>query len=165
MPRAWLIGMMGSGKSVVGRRLAEKLDIDFFDTDALVERLIGRSIEEVWAEEGEEAFRRLESICITQLAEMEGVVSTGGGAVLDPQNVETMRSSGPVVWLRATVETLTLRLGAGRHRPLLADGDIGQRLVHLVSEREPVYRQAASAAVDTDHLTTEAVVRAVEAVL
>ncbi len=157
--------MMGAGKSVVGRRLAERFETDFFDTDAVVERLAGRTIETLWADEGEAAFRRLESMCILRLTDVDAVVATGGGAILDPSNVDAMRASGPVVWLRASAETLLQRIGNGRRRPLLADADVGTRLEELLSTRELAYLGAASLIVDTDGLTTDAVADMIEAML
>ncbi len=162
MPTVWLIGMMGSGKSVAGRRLAERLGQDFFDTDSIVEHLAGRTIEALWSEEGEESFRRLESMCVTRLADEAGVVSTGGGVVLRSENVDTMKSSGPVVWLRASAETLIRRLGNGRNRPLLAGGDLDRRVRELVEQRSGSYTNAATLILDTDELTIEQVVDAVE---
>ncbi len=165
MPRVWLIGMMGSGKSVVGRRLADRLAIDFFDTDSVVEHLAGRSIESLWAAEGEEAFRRLESMCVERLIDVNAVVSTGGGVVLRPENVDVMRSSGPVIWLRASARTLVDRLGNGRRRPLLGGADLDVKVRELVAQRAEAYEGAATVILDTDEMSTEEVVDAIEALL
>ncbi len=152
--RIWLVGMMGSGKTSVGRALAGLLERPFVDTDQLVEDLAGMSVAELFAAEGEEAFRQREAELIRQLAEgpAPGVLSVGGGAPGREQNRRVMRSSGAVVWLRATPEVLVRRLGRGEGRPVLG-GPAGPeallaRVRELVELRRPWYEDCADVVLD-----------------
>lgn len=158
----WLIGMMGSGKSTVGEGLARRLDIPFYDTDIEIVARIGCSIGELWGVEGEGAFRDLEASEVARLAGREAVVATGGGVVLRPENVAAMRDSGPVVWLRTSVEELAARVGVGDGRPLLAEAPVEERMSAVLDERRALYETAASIIVETDGMTAEQVVGEVE---
>jgi shikimate kinase len=141
----WLVGMPGSGKSTVGRAVAARLGARFEDADSEIERRAGRSVAEIFGSEGEEAFRRLESEVLADLAEDDGlVVSCGGGVVLDPTNREVMRGSGTVVLLEVPAEALAARLEGSGPRPVLAGRDPGD----LWAERAPTYRAAAHHVVD-----------------
>lgn len=156
----WLIGMMGSGKTTIGVEVAAAGGLDFVDTDLLVASLTDKSIAELWETEGESAFRRLESQMIASAATGDPVVvATGGGAVLDGDNIAAMRRSGLVVWLRASPETLFARIGQDGARPLVADTDAPiEALGDLLAEREGRYAEAAHARVDTDGRTIESIV-------
>jgi shikimate kinase len=156
-----LVGLMGVGKSTVGRICAERLHRAFVDTDELVVEISGRSVAELFAQ-GESEFRRWERQAVEQTAASDEplVVSCGGGVVLDPRNRSALRATGMVVWLRAAPETLLARVGDGSGRPLLA-GDPGSALRRLASEREPAYRAAAHEIVDTDARTLEDVTNSV----
>ena len=165
MPLVWLVGMMGSGKSAVGRLVAVRQRCPFVDSDTVVERLAGRPIRRIFAEEGEAWFREVEAAAVRSLVSQDGVVATGGGVVLREDSVEAMRSSGPVVWLRASIETLLARVGGDDHRPLLAGADTADRLAALMAERAERYTGAAGVVIDTDQLTIAQVAAAVEAVL
>lgn len=159
----WLIGMMGSGKSTVAWSLASRTGKPFVDTDLLVEEATGRSVVDVFEAEGEEAFRSLESEAIRAAAVMaDAVVATGGGAVLLENNVRSMKSSGPVVWLRADPATLAARIGNAPGRPLLVDVDLLRRLTVILEDRRDAYQRAADHTVDTDDSTADEVVRLVE---
>lgn len=164
MARGWLIGMMGSGKSAIGRQVAFRLDLPFIDTDRAIETERHMTIEEIWEEGGEQLFRRLEADMIRRVALQPALIATGGGAVLRSENVEVMRRSGPVIWLRASVDTLNQRLGEGRNRPLLA-GSVRDRLETLDAERAASYATAATLTIDTDDLSLAETVMAVEAML
>lgn len=156
----WLIGMMGSGKSTVGREVAAVRRLDFIDTDVLVSSVTESSVADLWSTDGEAMFRRLESQMIASAAAgQKVVVATGGGVVLDPQNIATMRDAGLVVWLEASPSTLATRLGEGTGRPLLADSDdpVGV-LRDLLASREDRYAKAAHLRVDTDYKAVSAVV-------
>jgi len=148
----WLVGMMGSGKSTIGRIAADRLGVPFLDTDETVVARLGSSIPAVWAEWGEEGFRRFESEELTKAA-MSGpcVVATGGGAVIEPDNVTLMRRTGTVVWLAARPEVLAERLQDGTGRPLLASNPLDE-LRRILSEREPLYRSAAHHILEEDLL-------------
>jgi len=139
----YLVGMMGSGKSSVGRPLAAALGYRFLDADSSVEQVAGRSIAEIFASEGESGFRELESAVLNQIASWHSlVVATGGGAVTRKTNWGHMQQ-GIVVWLDAPDELLLERLAADpTPRPLMQSPDPGARLASLLDERRPLYSQA-----------------------
>lgn len=164
----WLIGMMGSGKSAVGQKLAAVTDSPFLDTDLLVEVEAGRSVSEVFAREGEAGFRLRESHAIEAAAVLgDAVVATGGGAVLVDGNVRSMKLSGPVVWLQADPATLAARIDDPSSRPLLK-GDLlkGAETVELLAamleDRRSAYEAAADHVVPTDDASIEEVVLLLE---
>ena len=141
-----LIGMPGSGKSTAGKRLARRLGWEFFDTDADVERAAGMTIPEIFAQKGEPAFRAMEKEALGRaLGHDRRVVSTGGGTVMDPANVEAIRSSRAfVAFLRADPVVLAQRNSFSKgSRPLLNVDDPLGRLRSLLAQREPVYLGAA----------------------
>jgi shikimate kinase len=146
-----LVGLMGAGKSTVGRRCAARLERDFVDTDDVVERLAGMPIPEFFASAGEARFRALERDAVADVCASPTplVVACGGGTVLDPDNRRRINASGFVVWLQATVDVLTDRCGDGRDRPLLA-GNPRAALTRLLALREPAYKAIADIAVDTN---------------
>ena len=132
----WIIGMMGSGKTTVGRLVGTTLDREFRDTDLLIQNRLGDTIRRVWEQGGEELFRSTESAVIEELAQGgDWVVATGGGAVLHPGNRNAMRRSGTAVWLQATPKELGRRIGSVRGRPLLDVDDPVARLQELLEER------------------------------
>lgn len=142
-----LIGMMGSGKSTVGRLLARQIGFPFIDTDHLIEAQTGKSIPTIFAEEGEAAFRRYENIVVDQLAALDRVViACGGGTLLDRTNREKLRINSLWIYLNASVETLWKRLShssqAIAKRPLLQKGDPLKTLSMLIEERQQIYSQA-----------------------
>ncbi|CAA9234279.1 MAG: Shikimate kinase I [uncultured Acidimicrobiales bacterium] len=158
-----LIGMMGSGKTTVGRRLAAELGRPLVDSDAQVEARTGRTVREIFESDGEAAYRVLErEALVDALAEAEpSVVAAAGGVVLDPGNRAVLQEAGTVVWLRARPEVLARRVSAGRdHRPLLGDDPLAA-LRRLDAERRPLYAEVADLVVDVDDLSTRQVVTAV----
>ena len=160
----WLVGMMGSGKSVVGPRMALRLGLPFVDTDAEIVNRTGASIAQLWMQRGEAGFRELESTTIARVAAGDAsVVATGGGAILDPANVMAMRASGRVLWLSASADTLRERLGSGVGRPLLmGDAGVGE-LDTIMEERRDRYAEAADHVVATDEVEIEQLVDTIEA--
>lgn len=144
--RVVLVGMMGAGKTTVGRALAARIGWDFVDLDAAIERLAGRSVAEIFAEDGEAAFRELEHAAASMAARGHRVViAAGGGAFIQPKTRAVLREGASVVWLSCAVDTLHARIGGGAGRPLAGSrATIGA----LLNEREPVYR-LADLAVDT----------------
>lgn len=162
-----LVGLPGSGKSTVGRQLARRLGLPFFDSDHEIERRIGCSIREYFEREGEASFRDVEQETIAQLTQPLGaqtalevgaeavtaslitVLSTGGGAVLRADNREHLRNAGPVVYLRSTPEELVKRLRNDRNRPLLQGVDPLQRLRDLFAARDPLYAETAHFSIET----------------
>lgn len=147
MTGMWLVGMPGSGKTTVGRLVAAKLEVEFRDTDELVEEMIGESVAEIWESFGEHGFRAAEREVLSGLSGASGVIATGGGAVLDPANRAVM--TGTVVWLEATPATLAARLGDGAGRPLVPGNPV-EWLDRTLESRGPAYRQAARHRVRTD---------------
>jgi len=139
----YLVGMMGSGKSSVGRHLAEALNYRFIDADTSLEQVAGRSIPEIFASEGESGFRALESAVLNQIASWHSlVVATGGGIVTQPANWGELHQ-GVVVWLDAPDAILLQRLEADpTPRPLMEAEDRAERLAALLAERRPLYAQA-----------------------
>ncbi|SAY39075.1 shikimate kinase [Candidatus Synechococcus spongiarum] len=158
----YLVGMMGSGKSSVGRILARKLAYRWLDADQVLETSTGRTIPTLFAEEGEEGFRVVETTVLRQMGQWHScVVSTGGGAVIRPANWGIMRQ-GMVIWLAATVELLLERLRQDpTPRPLLQCPDPVQRLQQLLAAREALYAQADVRIMQTGTMTSEAVAAAV----
>lgn len=138
-----LTGFMGTGKSVVGRRLAERLALPFVDLDDAIEATASMAIPEIFASEGESGFRRRERELIASVANhSDCVVATGGGAVLDPENVRTLRTGAILVCLVADPAVILQRLGADAHRPLLQTPDRLARIRELLEQRGPAYAQA-----------------------
>lgn len=138
----YLIGMMGCGKTTVGQILAQHLGYRFADTDALIEKIAGKSISEIFAQEGEEAFRELESQVLAEVSTYKNLsVATGGGIVLRRFNWSYLQH-GIVVWLDVPVEQLSDRLRNDTSRPLLANTDPKAKLQTLLEQRKPLYAQA-----------------------
>jgi shikimate kinase len=163
-PKVVLVGLPGAGKSATGRRLAKILALAFADSDDLVEAEFGRPIPEIFATVGEAEFRRAEEAAVARaLADFDGVLALGGGALDSPDTRAALAGRGvPVVLLRGSVETLALRVGAGQHRPLLA-GDPLARQAELALERGPVYEAVATFGVDTDGRTPSQIAATVAA--
>lgn len=156
-PRAVLIGTMGAGKTTVGRILAERLDVGFLDSDELIEERAGKSVQDIFVEDGEAAFRSMERDAVAwALEHHDGVLSLGGGAVLDPAT-QALLASHQVVFLRVGLADAVKRVGLGVGRPLLL-GNIRSRVKQLLDERTPVYQGLARVSVDTDARTPADVV-------
>ena len=138
-----LVGFMGTGKSTVGNCLASMLHLRFVDTDALIEQRAGKRITEIFASEGEPRFRELESEVVRDLENARGsVISTGGGLVVNPANMESLKKHALVVCLWASPEAILQRVGHQTHRPLLQGADRLEKIKELLASREPFYRQA-----------------------
>jgi len=138
-----LVGMMGAGKSSIGRRLAGRMEIPFVDADIEIEKAAGMSIAEIFAAHGEPYFRAGEARVIVRL--LDGgpqVLATGGGAFMNPETRATIRAKGISVWLRATLEVLNRRIKRRGDRPLLKDSDPVETLKRLIEQRYPVYAEA-----------------------
>jgi shikimate kinase len=164
-----LIGMMGVGKSSVGRSLASRLGRPFVDVDRLVEKRAGKTVAEIFAADGEPAFRALESETVREVLDsgVWAVVAFGGGAVLDPANRRVARETALVVWLQAPAEELARRVmssqrRSGAARPLLASDEPAETVLDgLARQREEAYRATAHVVVDTAGRTPGQVARAV----
>ena len=161
-----LVGFMASGKSHVGRILSERTGMPLVDADSVIVERAGKSIEQIFADEGEEAFRALERQIIAELCQGNGqIISAGGGAFVDPENRRAMLTGGTVFCLRARPETIYQRLKADNEsgqavRPLLAGPDPLGRIRELLAARAEAYGQAHHC-LDTDELTPEEVVEKV----
>lgn len=153
-PRAVLVGLPGAGKTTTGRRLARILGVAFADSDELVEAATGRTVRDLFATDGEAAFRSAEAAAIARALDgFDGVLSLGGGAVMTESVRASLAACGaPVVLLRSRLPTLLARVGTADTRPLLADAP-EQRLDELAGQRLPVYREIATVIVDTDDRT------------
>ncbi len=158
MSNIYLIGMMGSGKSVTGKRLASLLKVSFVDLDELIQEKTRRSINDLFEKEGEDWFRSEE---IAVLKEASGtsprVIATGGGSILRAENVERMRSTGKMVYLETSLEVLWQRVREKKDRPLLRQGDPRQCLAELFQYRKPLYERACDWQVPTDGQTADSV--------
>jgi shikimate kinase len=138
-----LIGLMGAGKTAVGRRLANKLELPFIDADTEIEVAAGASISEIFAEHGEAYFRQGERKVIARLLQSgPQVLATGGGAYMNPETRAAIKARGTSVWLKADVKVLLKRVGRRVTRPLLAGGDPEKVMKKLMQERYPVYAEA-----------------------
>jgi shikimate kinase len=146
----FLVGMMGSGKTTLGRALAQRLQREFADTDRVLVERTGVPVATIFEVEGEEGFRRRESAVLAELAARPGlVIATGGGAILLEANRTLMREQGTVIYLRARLESLWERTRHDSSRPLLQTPNPRARLAEILAEREPLYREAAHVTVDT----------------
>ena len=160
-----LVGMMGAGKTTVGRRVATRLGRPFFDSDELVEARTGRTVREIFEVDGEAAYRPLETDALLDaLASTEpAVIAAAGGVVLAPVNREALERDGVhVVWLRADPSVLAVRAVTGEHRPLL-DGDPEGNLRRLLETRLPLYAEVADQTIDVDGLAVEEIVQEIVA--
>ncbi|TKW67051.1 MAG: shikimate kinase [Paracoccus denitrificans] len=138
-----LVGMMGVGKTAVGQEIARQLGVSFTDTDAEIERAAAMSIPEIFARDGEAFFRDRESLVLSRLlAGPPGVISTGGGAWIQPQNRTLIRAAGLALWLDADLDTLWHRVRQRPTRPLLLTEDPRGTLAALIERRSPIYARA-----------------------
>lgn len=162
LPNFVLIGFMGCGKSSVGRRMAALTGHRFVDTDELVAQSAGRSITEIFANEGEEGFRAVEQDVLASLVGIAGVVlATGGGAILREVNRTALRRIGPVIWLDADPGTLFERATRSNRRPLLQTGDPRKTFDDLLASRRPIYEEASDFRFDSTGLGHEEVAQSI----
>ena len=156
-----LVGLMGAGKTRVGRRLAERLGLSFLDTDLEIEADTGKTIAELFAHIGEPAFREGERRMLTRLmGKTNAIIATGGGAFMDPRTRAAIHENALSVWLRADLDTLVARTSRSNKRPLLQGVDKAAKLAELMAQRYPVYAEA-DLTVDSLHGPVEQTVEAV----
>lgn len=156
-----LIGFMGTGKTAVGRRLAQRLGREFIDTDAEIERVTGKTVAQIFAKDGVTRFRSEEALLVKKLAGREGlVISTGGGLVLNPENVRLLKENGVLIALTAAPEVIYQRVKNKKNRPLLLKGDLRERIDSLLKEREGAY-DVAEYTVDTGILSLDEAVEGI----
>ena len=153
-----LTGFMATGKTSVGRSLAARLAYSFVDLDTWIEAEAGMTIPQIFATQGEVAFRELEARMVERASGLSGcVIATGGGAIVNPQNLEALKGSGILIALTAHPEVILLRIGGGEDRPMLRGGQTQDRVRVLLQERAPAYAQA--------DLTVDTSARAVDEVV
>lgn len=147
-----LIGFMGAGKTTIGRKLARKMDLEFVDTDDMIEAQSGKKISDIFAEKGEAYFRSLETDVLLQLQarETRAVIAVGGGLPMQPVNQPLLKELGTVIFLEAGVDTLVRRLSGDTTRPLLMGGGLRERILELMGQRMDTYRRIADACVSTE---------------
>jgi len=158
-PKAVLVGLPGSGKTTIGRRLAKALGVGLLDTDVAIEERTGRRIADIFASDGEQEFRRIEEEVVrAALADHDGVVSLGGGAVTSPGVCEAL-AGHTVIYLEISAREGVRRTGGNTVRPLLAGPDRTEKYRALMAKRAPLYRRVATIRVDTNRRNPGAVVR------
>ena len=159
-PIAIIVGAPGAGKTSVGQRVAQQLSVDFVDSDLMVEQRAGKAVSDIFIDDGEPAFRAMERDAIRDaIAGQSGVLSLGGGAVLDPDTRAALRGHR-VVWLRVSIGEATRRVGMNTSRPLLL-GNVRGTLMGLLDQRTPLYEEVATDVIDTDGLSVDAVAQSV----
>ena len=156
----FLVGLMGSGKTTIGRALAKRLNMRFVDADHEIESRTGASITLIFEIEGEASFRQREADVIRDLTQQQGIVlATGGGAILNEQSRRSLRERGIVVYLRASVSSLVQRTSHDRQRPLLQTADPRARIEELMRQRAPLYEEVAHITVETGRPNVQSVVQ------
>jgi shikimate kinase len=162
----FLIGPMGAGKSTIGRQLSKRLKMEFHDSDHEIEDRTGVDIPLIFELEGEAGFRKREAAIIDELTRLPNIVlSTGGGAILDPENRQHLTTRGTVIYLHASVDQQLRRTNRDRNRPLLQTDNPRARLEELMAIREPLYREAADMVINTNGMRVTEVVRQIIKVL
>jgi len=158
----FLVGLMGAGKTTIGRLLARRLDMTFIDSDHEIEARTGATIPWIFEIEGEASFRRREADVIRELTAGSGIVlATGGGAVLDPASRALLSERGTVIYLRASVSSILQRTAHDKNRPLLQTADPRRKLEDLTAQREPLYREIADMVIDTGRPNVQSMVQTI----
>lgn len=158
-----LVGLSGVGKSTVGRRVADRLQMDFVDLDDAIAAAAGKPVTEIFADAGEEAFRDCEAKALADAlaADDPVLIATGGGIVLRPENRDVLAVDATVIWLRASTETLVPRISRNDNRPLLAGVDPAEKLDTMVHDRYPLYESVSDQLLDVDDLSLQQAVTCV----
>lgn len=159
----FFIGLMGAGKTTIGKILAKHLNKHFYDTDVEIEKRTGVKIPIIFEVEGEAGFRKRETSVIQELVELDNIVmATGGGAVLAAENRELLSTYGTIIYLRANVNELWHRMRNDKHRPLLQNVDIRDKLEQLYAERNPLYTEIATHIIDTGNQPVSSIITRIE---
>ena len=159
----YFIGLMGAGKTTIGKQLAKQLGKNFYDTDHEIEKRTGVKIPVIFDLEGEEGFRKRESAVIQELTQHNNIVlATGGGAVIAQENRDCLKKNGQVIYLRANANDLWHRMRHDKQRPLLQNVDIRAKLEQLYRERHPLYMDTATIIVDTGNQPAAMVINQIE---
>ena len=159
----FLIGLMGTGKTTVGRQLARKLKMDFYDSDRVIEERTGADIPLIFEKEGEAGFRKREAAVIDELTQKRNIIlATGGGAVLNPENRNHLINRGTVFYLKSSLKTLIERTGKDKNRPLLqAEEPAEVILQRLLDQRGPLYEETAEYIIETANNSIHSVIQAI----
>lgn len=153
-----IVGFMGTGKTVVAKGLAEKLNRDFLELDGIIEGKEGMSIREIFEKKGEAYFRKIEKEAVKEAAKKQGlVISAGGGAIIDEENFRNLKRNGTIICLEASPDVILKRTKGNTCRPLLNVGDPKKRIEELLKKRKPYYKKV-DFRIDTDNLKIEQVV-------
>ena len=156
----YFIGFMGSGKSTVSRHMSQMLDIPKIEMDELLAERAGKPITQIFAEDGEEVFRQMETQLLREIGAGDPVlVSCGGGVVLRPENVEIMKATGTILMLSATPETIFQRVRYSTKRPILNGNMNVEFIAELMAKRDPAYRAAADVTVSIDDKTSDVIAK------
>ncbi|MDP8566424.1 shikimate kinase [Methylophilus aquaticus] len=162
----FLIGLMGAGKTTVGKVIAKNLGKTFYDTDQVIEQRTGVKIPTIFELEGESGFRKRETAMLEELSEQQNIVlATGGGAIIAPENRAILKQYGYVIYLRANVNELYLRTRNDKNRPLLQNVDVKAKLEQLFHARNPLYTETADLIVDTGHQPVTVIIHKIESAL
>ncbi|MDT4330083.1 shikimate kinase [Methylomonas sp. MED-D] len=161
-PNIYLIGLMGVGKTTIGKQVAKAMQWPFYDSDKVIEETTGTDIPTIFAYEGEEGFRNREQAMIRQLTGLDGIVmATGGGSILRPENREALKTRGFVVYLHCSIDKILHRTKHDTQRPLLRTENPRQRLQELFAIRDPLYRECADFRIDSGMLPGKTVVKTI----
>jgi shikimate kinase len=159
----FFVGLMGAGKTTIGKILAKHLGKIFYDTDHEIEKRTGVKIATIFELEGEDGFRKRETAIIQELSQLSNIImATGGGAILAVDNRELLKSNGTVIYLRANVNELWHRMRNDKHRPLLQNVDIRAKLEQLYAERNPLYTETAALIFDTGNQPVASIISQIE---
>jgi shikimate kinase len=159
----FLVGLMGTGKTTIGRQLSRKLKMDFYDSDRVIEERTGADIPLIFEKEGEAGFRKREAAVIDELTQKNNIIlATGGGAILDPDNRRHLITRGTVFYLRSNLKTLIARTSKDKNRPLLhAEEPAETILKRLLEQRGPLYEETADHIIDTANNSIHGVIQAI----
>jgi shikimate kinase len=159
----FFVGLMGAGKTTIGKLLARHLGKAFYDTDQEIEKRTGVKVSTIFELEGEAGFRKRETAIIQELSQLSNIVmATGGGAILAEENRQLLKTHGTVIYLRANVNELWHRMRNDKHRPLLQNVDIRAKLEQLYAERNPLYTEAAAYIFDTGNQPVASIISQIE---
>jgi len=162
----FFVGLMGAGKTTIGKLLAKKLKKTFYDTDHEIEKKLGVKVSVIFELEGEEGFRKRETQMIDELTNKKDIIlATGGGAVLSEENRRLLKERGKVIYLNAKPQHLAKRMAFDKDRPLLQKGNMLETLNNLYQERHPLYMGVSSFVVDTGQQKTQTIINKIEALL
>lgn len=162
----FFVGLMGAGKTTVGKIIAKNFNKTFYDTDHVIEQKTGVKIPTIFELEGELGFRKRETSCLEDMMSQDNIVlATGGGAIIAPENRQLLKENGFVIYLRANVNELYLRTRNDKNRPLLQNVDVKVKLEELFHQRNPLYTETANLIIDTGHQPVNSIISKIEAEL